>query len=59
MILKFETKLSRAGSHGDSTKTTVPKKIMELLDLKIGNKVVWTVETISKDEIVVCITPKE
>ena len=59
MILKFETKLGKAGSHGDSMKTTVPKKIMELLELEVGTKIVWTVETLGKEEIKVCISPKE
>lgn len=59
MILKFESKVSKAGSHGDSTKTTVPKPIVELLKVKFGDKIVWNVEILGKDEFRICVTPKK
>ena len=59
MILKFESKVSKAGSQGDSTKTTVPKPVVELLKLKFGDKIVWNVEILGKDNFQICVTPKE
>lgn len=57
--MKFKTKVGKASGVGESTRTTVPKKIVELFNLKWGDDIVWTVETIDKDEIKVCISPKE
>ncbi|MDO9157826.1 MAG: hypothetical protein Q7U45_00100 [Burkholderiaceae bacterium] len=57
--MKFKTKVGKASGVGESTRTTVPKKIVELFKLKWGDDIVWTVETIDKDEIKVCISPKE
>lgn len=59
MILKFESKVSKSGGSGDSTKTTVPKPVVELLKLKFGDKIVWNVEILGKDNFQICVTPKE
>lgn len=57
--MKFESKVGKASGVGESTRTTVPKKIVELFNLEWGDKIVWTVETIDKGEVKVCISPKE
>jgi len=41
MTLKRETTLIRVNKNCDSLRTTIPKPIMELLDLKEGNKITW------------------
>jgi len=60
MSLKFESKLSRASTKSNvSTKTTVPKPIMDLFNLEWGDKIVWIVEKIGDDEVKVCVVPKK
>lgn len=59
MILKFESKIGKAGGSGPSSKTTIPKTVMELLGLDLGDKLEWTVEIIGKDKVNVSITPKK
>lgn len=60
MSLKFESKLSPASVKTNvSTKTTVPKHIMELFDLEWGDKIVWIVEKMGDDEVKVCVVPKK
>ena len=40
MTLKYETKLRK---NSNSIITTIPKNIVDLLDLKEGNKIIWDV----------------
>lgn len=59
MILKFESRLGKADMSGTSTRTIVPKKVVEILDLTFGDKIVWNVEILGKDDVRICVTPKE
>lgn len=59
MILKFESILGKADTTGTSTRTIVPKQVVKLLNLDFGDKIVWNIEILGKDEVKICITPKE
>lgn len=41
MTLQRETTLIRVNKNCDSLRTTIPKPIMDLFDLKEGNKITW------------------
>jgi len=41
MTLIRETTLIRVNKNCDSLRTTIPKPIMDLFDLKEGNKITW------------------
>lgn len=45
MKMTYETK---AGSVGGSTTTVIPSALVNLLDIKKGDKLVWTVEITDK-----------
>jgi hypothetical protein len=51
MTLKRETTLIRVNKNCDSLRTTIPKPIMELLELKEGNKIIWDYDPKHKDII--------
>lgn len=58
MILKYESKIGKAGGSGPSSKTTIPKPLMKLLGLEIGDKLEWVVE-IDNNETHISIIPKK
>lgn len=53
--MKFETKLIRNNS---SIRTTVPKALINLLDLSEKDKLQWDVD-ITEKEAVITLTPKK
>jgi len=57
--MKFESRLGKADMTGTSTRTIVPKRVIEILDLEFGDKIVWNVEFLGKDEFKICVTPKK
>lgn len=59
MLMKYESKLGKSDTKGKSTRTIVPKEVMQFLNLEWGDKLVWTVNIEGKDEVTVCISPKK
>lgn len=52
MLFKQKTKLGKGSSRNDSIKTTLPATIARMMDVKVGDKVEWTVESIN-DELTI------
>jgi bifunctional DNA-binding transcriptional regulator/antitoxin component of YhaV-PrlF toxin-antitoxin module len=43
-VLKYNTKVSIARPNSESGRTTIPKEVMNFLELSIGDNVDWIVE---------------
>lgn len=58
-MFKYNTKVNPANPNSKSLRTTVPKEIVEILDLSQGDTVQWNVDIESKDEIKIIVTKKK
>ena len=56
-MFNYESKVSVARPNSKSGRTTIPKEVMNFLDLKIGDIVTWTV-TIDGEEVTVELSKK-
>lgn len=52
MKMKFTTKIGKADTRNVSSRTIVPKKIVEALDLDFGDQVEWTIEDVNGSTLV-------
>jgi len=52
MKLKFTTKIGKADTRNVSSRTIIPKKIVEALDLDFGDQIEWTIEDINGSTVV-------
>lgn len=59
IMFKYNTKVNPANPNSKSLRTTVPKEIVEILDLSQGDTVQWNVDIESKDEIKIIVTKKK
>lgn len=57
-MFEYETKVSIARPNSKSGRTTIPKEVMNFLDLKIGDYLSWNVK-INGEQIVVEVNKKE
>jgi len=55
------TKLARNSPQSDSLKTTIPKEIIQVLKVKVGDEVVWSLapDPVIKDGVLAIAQPKE
>lgn len=56
-MFNYESKVSVARPNSKSGRTTIPKEVMNFLDLEIGDKVTWNV-TIDKENVNVQLCKK-
>ena len=59
IMFKYNTKVNPANPNSKSLRTTVPKEIVEILDLTQGDTVQWQVDVISNDEFKIIVTKKK
>jgi bifunctional DNA-binding transcriptional regulator/antitoxin component of YhaV-PrlF toxin-antitoxin module len=57
-MFEYETKVSIARPNSKSGRTTIPKEVMNFLDLKIGDYLSWNVK-INGEQVVVEVNKKE
>lgn len=57
-MFKYETKISLARPNSKSARTTIPKEVMNFLDMEIGDLIEWTVK-INGENVNVEIHKKE
>ena len=56
-MFNYDSKVSVARPNSKSGRTTIPKEVMNFLDLKIGDIVNWTV-TINGEDVTVNLSKK-
>lgn len=44
VVFKYSTKVSLARPNSKSARTTIPKEVMQFLNLEIGDNINWVVE---------------
>jgi bifunctional DNA-binding transcriptional regulator/antitoxin component of YhaV-PrlF toxin-antitoxin module len=57
-MFEYETKVSIARPNSKSGRTTIPKEVMNFLDLKIGDYLSWNVK-INGEQVIVEVNKKE
>lgn len=57
-MFKYETKISLARPNSKSARTTIPKEVMNFLDMEIGDLIEWNVK-INGENVNVEIHKKE
>ena len=55
MMLKFESKISKSDPKSRSSRTIIPKEVMNLLDAKWGDTLEWNVKIGKEEGIKICI----
>lgn len=55
MMLKFESKISKSDPKSRSSRTIIPKEVMNLLDAKWGDTLEWNVKIDKEEGIRICI----
>ena len=58
-MFKYNTKATNAHPKSKSLRATIPKEIVEILDLSHGDTVQWQVDVESKDEFKIIVTKKK
>ena len=55
VLFKQKTKISKGASNTNAVRTSVPATIARMLDVKAGDKIEWTVESIH-DELKITVS---
>ena len=58
VVFKQKTKISKGTTNNNSIRTTLPAPIAQMMNVKAGDMVEWTVET-ENDKISVTVTKVE
>lgn len=58
MLFKQKTKISKGASNTNAVRTSVPATIARMLNVKAGDKIEWTVESIN-DELTITVSKVE
>jgi hypothetical protein len=58
MIMKFRSKIGKADMKGISSRTIVPSRVVEALDLDFGDDIIWAVD-FDKKPVTVTVAKKE
>ena len=58
-MFRYNTKVNPANPNSKSLRTTVPKEIVEILDLEQGDTVQWQVDVINNSEFNIIVTKKK
>ena len=59
IMFRYNTKVNPANPNSKSLRTTVPKEIVEILDLEQGDTVQWQVDVINNSEFNIIVTKKK
>ena len=58
VLFKQKTKISKGASNTNAVRTSVPATIARMLNVKAGDKIEWTVESIN-DELTITVSKVE
>lgn len=58
MLFKQKTKISKGASNTNAVRTSVPATIARMLNVKAGDKIEWTVESVN-DELTITVSKVE
>ena len=58
MLFKQKSTISKGASNTNAVRTSVPATIARMLDVKAGDKIEWTVESIN-DKLEISVTKVE
>ena len=58
-MFKYNTKATNAHPNSKSLRATIPKEIVELLDLHHGDTVQWQVDMVTTEEFKIIVTKKK
>lgn len=58
-MLKAVTKVHKANSKSVTLKSSIPKEIANILELKAGDFITWNVEIVSPEELKIVVTKKD
>jgi len=58
ILFKQKTKISKGASNTNAVRTSVPATIARMLNVKAGDKIEWTVESIN-DELTITVSKVE
>jgi antitoxin component of MazEF toxin-antitoxin module len=59
IMFKYNTKATNEHPNSKSLRATIPKEIVEILDLEHGDTVQWQVDVISNNEFKIIVTKKK
>lgn len=57
-MFKYNTKVNPANPNSKSLRTTVPKEIVELLEIQQGDTIQWNVEVVDQSGYNIIVTKK-
>ena len=58
IMFKFLTKVNKANNNAKTIRTTIPKEIVNSLELEPGDDLVWNVEVVN-EELKIFVSKKE
>ena len=58
-MFKYNTKVNNANPNSNSLRTTIPKAVVKLFDLEVGDIVEWNIDVINNEEFVVSVKKKK
>ena len=58
-MFRYNTKINSANANSRTKRTSIPKGIVELLDLEDGDKIDWNVEVIDSKSFKIVVTKHE
>lgn len=58
-MFRYNTKVNSANANSRTKRTSIPKGIVELLDLADGDKIDWNVEVIDSKSFKIVVTKHE
>ena len=58
-MFKFITKVNRANNNAKTLRTSIPKEIVNSLELSHGDDLVWNVEAVNSNELKIFVSKKE
>ena len=58
MLFRQKTKISKGNSNNNSVRTSVPANIAQILKIKAGDSIEWTVDS-TNDKITITVTKAE
>ena len=58
MLFRQKTKISKGNSNNNSVRTSVPANIAQIMKIKAGDSIEWTVDS-TNDKITITVTKVE
>ena len=56
IMFKFLTKVNKANSKSKTLRTSIPKEIVNSLELSHGDDLIWNIEVVNNNEFKIVIT---